>query len=445
MCKYLQADRTAKGITETHLLSGRGMGKTIAGCIKAGEIGWSTMPGYPLFWTEPRHRDFHRIFLPTWEKLYPRSMWEFNESKSQLTLSSGTKIDLISRNVDNRNKRVGHGPNYAGGWHDELADKYDARTYADFKNSVRIPDAPFLFIDTLSTPDKANSDYQQLVTTEGATLITGSSYDNPFLDKEAIQSMEASMSPEYARAQIYGQFIAFEGRVWANFSEADWPAGNMHPSAVWEPSRPWFLGVDLGQGYGHWQIWQYHNPVDSRHVKQFDGMVAVVVAEGVQHQESFFAVLNRIREKFAKTDDHPERFNPVLVAVGHDVQTRGSTGPAPSNFLTQLHWDYWYPRKHLAEKSTQHQVLSKLILNTLGERRFCISKDIIRDGPSRDNWGVLHCMRNDTYPEPGAGEWFIKDKKSAGQSAVEDARDSTLYLATCQHPPEWAEHDRWAQ
>jgi hypothetical protein len=388
------------------------------------------MPGAPLFWSEPRDNDIDRIFLPMLEKLVPRDHWEYSGKPRQVRFSSGTKLDLISRNVDNPRKKVGIGSTYAGGWNDEPAEKFTIGRWNDLKNSIRLDNAPYLFFDSLGTP--VMNGYYELCMRPGHTVIHASSYDNPFISKDAIDSMVADMSETFIAQEIHGQWIRHEGRVWSSFSEEDYPAGNMH-EATWDELRPWHLGMDMGQGLGHWQIWQYHGmnyPDDERRV-------AVVVAEGMQRQQGIHSVLSLIKDKYAINKI------PATVAVGADVNTLGSTGPAPVKLVRDLGWPCQWPTGDLADKSTQGQAMDRLILDTTGARRFAISKDIQRHGP-KGTWGILNCMRVDTYPDPGSRQWFVKDKAVARFSNCEDPRDSMLYLAVIKHPPIWSVHDRQA-
>jgi len=431
VCKYLSIDRGAhKGISSTHLVGGRGSAKTTGGGQLLHRVAYHDMPGAPLFWTEPRDADFDRIFLPMLEKLVPRSHWDYIGSPRQVRFSSGTKLDLISRNVDNPRKKVGIGPTYAGGWMDEEAEKFTIGRWNDFKNAVRLEGVPYRFIDSMSTP--VMNGYYELCMRPHHTVIHASSYDNPFISKDAIDDMVADMSDTFVAQEIQGQWIRHEGRVWSSFSEADYPEGNMH-EATWDAARPWHLGLDLGQGMGHWQIWQYHG----RSYPDDPHRVAVVVAEGMQRHQSIQPVLSLIKERYGKNKI------PATVAAGHDVGTLGMTGPPPALLLRQMGWPCRWPTGDLADKSTQGQAMDRLILDTTGARRFAISKNIERHGP-RGTWGLLNCMRVDTYPDPGSRAWFVKDKAAASIANCEDPRDSMLYLAVMKHPPIWSVHDRAA-
>ena len=436
--EFLQLDRTKPGISSYHYVGGRGCAKTTTGVLLAARTAYLDMPCMQGVWSEPRYADIWVVFLPEWEHVVPHQLWELTLSKREIRCHGGSVIKLVHRNVDNPHRRTNYGRNNAWGINDEMAEKCNPRVWADLKASVRAPGAPFYFMDSMSTPEMGP--YYDICHEPGALVVGACSYDNPFIPRENIEDMERSMSPEYAAQEIYGRWVQQEGRCWASFSEEAWPAGNIH-HASWDPSLPWYLGMDLGQGYGHWLIVQYHDPINPKTgAREYPDQlrVAEVVAEGVQHQESIHPVLTRIASHYAQTRP------PVMVATGHDVMTRGSTGPAPSLAITQRGWECWYPTGELADKSIQGQVLAGMIANTMGERRLCISRDIQRHGPDRRSWGVLHCMMTDTFADPGSREKYRKDKGDKGISNCEDPRDSLMYLMTHNHPPVWAQHDRWA-
>lgn len=443
-CKYLEHDRTGhKGVSKTHFVGGRGSAKTTTGILWLAQVAFKLMVGIPGFWSEPRDADLTKVFLREWERIIPRNLWEYSRSDHirQIRCKGGTNIDLVSRKVDSGTARVGLGPNYGFGFSDEAAEKFNRRRHVDMQNAIRLMSAPFRFFDTLSTP--VCNGYDSWCKREGATVIHSSSYDNPFIPKEVFDDLAADMSPAQYAADIEGKWVLEEGRRWVNFLDDDWPTGNMHPTAEWDDEKPWYLGIDLGQGFGHWQVWQYYKPNDpntGKLVYPEKVTLPVVVAEGVQHQETFHPVIQRIHDRYTTT------YAPVIVASGHDVATRGSTGPAPAEIIRARGWDLWWPKHSdpLYDPRQRANCLDKMILDTAGYRRFCISRKIQRDGPTNETWGVKHAMLNDTFPDPGSGEPFRKDKRQAGISNCEDPRDSTCHLMAYQHPPMWRKASRWA-
>lgn len=424
MCEYLSRPRSEiSGVSSTHFVGGRASAKTTAGQILVLRTAFVDMPGVPGFWSEPRHRDIERVFMRNWIANVPGHLWDYKKSDGKLIIHSNpiTEIDLIARNVDNPGKKANLGSTYGWGIIDEAAVKFDIQRYTDLKASIRLNTAPYRFLDTLSTPQK--NGYYNMCMRDDQHVIHSTSYDNPFIDNQTIDDIFQNCSDEYYQQEALGQWISQEGRMWEQFSEDDHPVGNMHAEG-WDPSRPWFLGVDMGSALGHWQIWQYHDcPISSN--------VAVVVAEGLQKNEPIQVPLHLILDNYAI--ERP----PVSVAIGHDVNTMGATGPEAELLIRQIGWRYQYPRGEFRYKSIQHQVLSGLILDRSGRRRFCISKKIKRHGPEKEQWGILHAMRNAQYPPVGSKDFFYKDKKEFGVSNTEDPIDSALYLAVINEPPRW--------
>lgn len=442
-CAYLDVDRAAhKGISQTHFIGGRGSAKTTTGILLAARTAFCDMPGVPGFWSEPRGADLFKVFLREWERIVPERLYEFTSTRGvpRIQCKGGTVIDMISRKVDKPNDKVGIGPNYGWGINDEAAEKCQAKRLFDMRASIRLPSAPFRFHDTLSTP--VRNAYYAWCSQPGARQIHSSSYDNPFIRVEDIEVMKAGLPPGYVAQEIMGQWIELQGRVFENFDyEHNWPRGSIHPTAKWDKNRPWFLGLDLGAGIGHWQIWQWfapHHPETGELVYPSSQRIAVVVAEGLQYQQAIHPVLQLIADKYA------QNMRPAIVCVGTDVKRRGETGPAPIMVIKQRGWDVWYPTEELTDASLRVMCLDRAILNTAGERRFCVAKHIERHGPPDQPWGVKHAMQIDSWPDPGSTIPFRKDKRVAGISAAEDARDSTTHLAAHQFRPDWREHDRWA-
>jgi hypothetical protein len=391
------------------------------------------MPGVPGFWSEPRTGDLERVFLANWADNVPHDLWDYQVAKKRLIIASNppTVVDLISRNVDDSGKKANLGSSYGWGFIDEAAVKFELRRYNDLLATVRLPRAPYLFMDTLSTPQK--NGYYSLCIKPGQRVIHSSSYQNPFIKKETFDAIAASMAPEYLKQEIEGQWVSLEGKVWSTFSEDMYPYGNIH-HAEWDPNRAWFLGMDIGSNLGHWQIWQYHEPA-----APYKGRIAVVVAEGLQYQEPIQGPLAVIEENYRKTSGR----GPAVIAIGHDVNAIGATGDSPGRIFDRMPpgWqNYQFPQKELRLKSVQHQILSGLILDNTGNRRFCISKNIRRHskGYNDSAWGILHAMRNAQYPDFGSRDFFRKDKAELGISNTEDPQDSALYLASINHPPYWA-------
>lgn len=443
----LSQEKKPDHILVAHGVAGGGAGKTISG------IGWileamlTYNAGFRHLWTAPTYPMLMDSFLDTWFDIVPDRFrfrgrniaWQYTGGvKKKITFNNGSVLNLRTRK-DPENLR---GPSVAGVVLDEIGIDRNRYAYDLCYGRIRNPAnarAGQLFLLTITTPKMGW--HQQELARGDAPVVSWTLLDNPYAEPERIEQYKRIYSPELYSQEVLGQHIAQEGRVWKNFSEDTWPEGNMH-WATWNPSLDWYLGLDMGSGIGHWMIVQYHDPVSQdgrRYYTDTPGArLAVVVAEGLQIKEDISPVLGLIHEHYAKDRA------PIVVATGADAQNIGATGPDPVQLITNRGWAPWWPKGEFISKGVQGHNLSGLILNTVGHRRFCISRNIKRHGPENRQWGILNCMLTDEWPEPGSGEKYRKDKKLAGIGNCEDPRDSAMYLMTCNHPPSWAYHDRWA-
>jgi hypothetical protein len=446
-CEYLSADRTQPGITITHFIGGRGSAKTTSGVIKLCETALNTHPGIRGFWSEPRHSEIEKVFLPELRKVCPHedSIWKLvtRQGARFIEWCNGSVTDLLSRNVDNPRRKSNVGSNYGYGFVDEAALGFTVETINDLMNGVRDTSGPYRFVDMLTTPQM--NGYYNFVTASKDRVIRARSYDNPWLDPADIDSMAAHMAPEYVKQEIEGEWITGTGRIWTGYVDAPWPEGNKH-GAEWDPEKPWWLFADLGSAQASYQIMQQvEGAVDPRTGYRYNERIDVIVGEVLANNISWSSAFHLINEKYAK-----ERAavvggdgRPVEVCIGHDVATRGNDGNAVSLHLKQMGWQYRSPSGLLTEKAIQQQVLASRLQNGLGERRLCISSKLRRHehewSPGRPkNRGVEMMLLTDSYPDVTSRDVFIKDKKTKGTDAIEDDRDALLYGMILLHTPNWA-------
>jgi hypothetical protein len=354
---------------------------------------------------------------------------------------------MLCRGVDNPKKKSNVGPTYAYGYFDEAALGFDVQTFNDICGAVRDPDAPYLFVDYLTTPQM--NGYYNYVTNSQDRVIRSTSYDNPWVKKKVIDDLKGKMAPEYVKQEIEGEWITGTGRIWTGYVDAPWPEGNKH-TAEWDPEKPWWLFADLGAAQASYQIMQQvEGAVDPRTGYRYNERIDVIVGEVLANNMSWGSAFHLINDKYAK-----ERAavvggdgRPVEVCIGHDVATRGNDSGAVSMHLNQIGWKYRTPTGLLSEKAIQKEILAGRLFNGLGERRLCISSKLRRNehewSPGRmKNRGVEMMLLTDSYPEVGgktsAKDVFIKDKKTKGTDAIEDDRDALLYGMILLHTPNWA-------
>ena len=443
--EFLNAPRASMdGISNHHYVGGRGCAKTTTGCLLLFKTVLD-MPGLRGFWSEPRHGDIEKVFLPALEHVVPRDCWQLVNKQGYRYVQwwNGHRTDLVARNVDNSNKKIGLGPNYSYGINDEAADRFDINKFIDMANAIRDPRAPYYYMDSLSTPQM--NGYYSYCHLPHARIIHATSYDNPFIPAANIDSMKAAMAPEIVQQEILGEWCMLTGRMWPNFVEEPWPNGNIMEGMEFDPCKPFVLACDLGGAQGAYQIVQYMEPNEGGRRHLSGGRVAVVVAELVPNNMNLESVLDEVINVYCGGDAFKRR--PVKVCVGSDVVTPGNAGTPAALAFKQLGWETMTPKGWLASKDIQRQCASSLMLNTAGERRFAVAAKKDKHGiyqiarqhfGERKQRGIMHMLRNDTFPKPESRDIFVKDKSVAGANALEDDRDCMLYWMVLQHPPVWA-------
>lgn len=449
--QFISMDREVRNdddelmIHHSNFVGGRGCSKSTTGIILLLNTVLD-MPGMSGYWSEPRWPDIEKVFMRHLRNAIPEDSgaWKyFNKSGYRfIRWANGHITDLVSRNVDNPNKRVGLGPNYAYGIDDELQDKFDLAKAIDMQNAIRLPGAPYLYHASLATPTMGG--FFDWCHQPGAINIHATSYENPYISDGAVDSMVAAMDADTAKQEIYGQWVPLSGRIWKNFEEKPWPDGNIIEGMEFDHDRPYHMSIDLGGAQSSIQIVQYIDPIHERKM-MFKGKLPVVVAEYVPNRELLEDVVNLIEQRYQKP--------PIKVIVGSDVSSPGTTGHTAGPIFGQRGWEYGSPTGRNTSKEVQRQVASSLMLNTLGERRFAVAcnKDqhgryqiIERHYGENKQRGIMHMLRTDTFPEDNSDGTFVKDKNKNGLSALEDCRDAMLYWMIYNHAPTWTQTKRRA-
>jgi hypothetical protein len=422
--QYLGINVCGPKKSRSHLVGGRGCSKTTSGIIKLIRAATEWMPGLPGLWTEPTHRLCHDTFFTEWKKIVPRDFYTINLSDMIVHCATGTDIYVRSRNVDNPQKEVAKGPNYAWGFCDEMAYKFDKQKWIDIDASIRL-NTPYLFHDTLSTP-KLN-EYKDLVESDGHNYIHATSYDNPYLPDGWAEDMAAQMGQDYMEQEILGRWVALSGRIWKQWSNDPWPNGNIHDHEH-DYDKPYLLAFDPGVASSAWLIIQQVQPYDEqgRLLWRHDP-VWVVTAELMPKRDgSVDTILSEIKQHYGA---------PMRVVVGADVGTRASTDAKTPKWFITRHFGS-IPIKPvtgwIADKEIQQIQLSYGILDTRGRRRFCVSKNLIQHYPETKR-GILQVMEQDT--------WAAKDKDKDAmpkEGRLEHARDAAAYAGVgVMFPPKY--------
>lgn len=203
------------------LNGGIGSGKSIAGAVRAlyaalGQVGTARIPtpnvGVVTAPTYPMLRDATlRTFLDiARDYVKPDGI---HKSENIITLVNGSEVLFRSADVPDRLR----GPNISWWWGDEAA-YYAASVWRIMIGRLRqFGKQGYAWLTT--TPKGRNWLYQEFVAQERADyrIFGVRTRDNPYLDPGFIASLETSYSGDFARQELAGEFVAFEGLIYPEF------------------------------------------------------------------------------------------------------------------------------------------------------------------------------------------------------------------------------------
>ena len=404
------------------LACGRGYGKSTIAVYIAGLALFHWMPALPGLVTEPTGNHLHKVWIREFRKVWPGDLWELKSQPLQIVSKVGPGVlDLASRNVDNPNKEISKGPNYAWAIEDEAAYKFRRTDWVDVHAAIRHPYAPFRFHMTTTTP-KLN-EYAELVKERGHHLFQRSTYDNPFLPSGFAEELERSCDPHYAEQEIHGKFVALRGRIWEHFVDEVAPQGNRW-SGGHEDGQPWELWCDLGIRSAWLAVQKHYDSGRARYV---------ITHEWQPNNEGAEQTLQRINATLGC---------PMRVIVGSDIDTRSVANAARPITFFRRQWGDGVQvtpvRGRVAGKDLQHMVTSAAILDNGGCRRLFVASRLVSHD-KRNARGILDVMTKDQWPDvPRVGEFLPKTKNRPGMADTEDTRDALMYGLVVNEPPELA-------
>jgi PBSX family phage terminase large subunit len=194
-------------------VGGVGSGKTLIGCTESlkfcvknpGCLFVIASPTYPML-RDATQRTFFDICPPHLIK-------SFNKSHNEVMLINGSEILFRSCEDPERLR----GPNLAGFYGDEAA-LWPHMAWKILIGRLRQPGFEHKAWIT-STPKGFTWIYDEFVKKQRGDyeLVYCSSKDNPYLPEDFIRALEESYSGNFARQEIYGEFVAHEGVVYNQF------------------------------------------------------------------------------------------------------------------------------------------------------------------------------------------------------------------------------------
>ena len=200
-------------------IGGLGSGKTLCGAYEAlitvirhpGSIGIIMAPTYPML------RD---STIKTFMNIVPHELINvYNRTEQHIIFINGTEILFRPGNDQNAIDRL-RNINVDWFWMDEAAlfSSYAWQVLIGRLRGMIGPRRAWL----TTTPKGFNWIWKKFVDkpTKDYAYVTVSALDNPYLPKDYIESLKAEYAGVFARQEIYGLFVGFEGVVYPDFNRA---------------------------------------------------------------------------------------------------------------------------------------------------------------------------------------------------------------------------------
>lgn len=198
-------------------IAGIGSGKSLSGATRAllasqGQVGNQRIPvpnlGMATAPTYPMLRDASlRAFL----ELAGSLVAEYNKSESRAIMTNGSEI--LFRSTE-RPERL-RGPNLSWWWADE-ASLYAPGTWQIGVGRLRQHGRGHAWVTT--TPRGRNWVWQRFAQGKrGYQMVKAATWQNPFLDEDFIRGLMEEYTGDFARQELDGDFVAFEGLVYGEF------------------------------------------------------------------------------------------------------------------------------------------------------------------------------------------------------------------------------------
>lgn len=140
------------------------------------------------------------------------TLQDYNRSIGEIVLTNKSRIKLYSGEEPNRLR----GPQFHGGWFDELASFKYADAWDQYQFGLRLGDKPQTVVTTTPRPVKL---IKELVAREGIEIVRGSTFDNAAnLAETALAEMRLRYEgTRLGRQELYGEIVDdVDGALWTH-------------------------------------------------------------------------------------------------------------------------------------------------------------------------------------------------------------------------------------
>ena len=135
---------------------------------------------------------------------------DYNRSIGEIILTNKSRIKLFSAEEPDRLR----GPQFHGGWHDELASFKYPDTWDQYKFALRLGEHPQTLVTTTPRPTK---EIRDLTKREDTVVVRGSTFDNAAnLSESALAELRLRYEgTRLGRQELYGEIIDdIDGALW---------------------------------------------------------------------------------------------------------------------------------------------------------------------------------------------------------------------------------------
>lgn len=263
-------------------VGGIGSGKTVAGCNEAIRLAFKYPKSYGMI-TAPTYTMLRDATQLTFFEFLPRQLiLTFNKSENKLVLKNGSVI--FFRSTEDPEKL--RGPNLDWFFMDEISES----KHMAWKILIgRIRRGKLDVGFGVGTPKGFNWVYKEFIEKdrEEYSIVRSSSKENIHLTKDFIESLVDSYSGAFAKQEIEGEFVGFEGLVYSNFRR------NNILDIRWDKLgiKHWIAGIDFG----------FTNPTVALLIGVDDDDRYFIVEELYErrlHIEKFIEIIKKWRDKY---------------------------------------------------------------------------------------------------------------------------------------------------